>query len=176
MSKPFSPGKGLVVIAIMTNDKRLFAFALKELEKEFGSCFLVSAWLDFSFSDYYENEMGKKLSKRFVCFKNPVNQDSLLNIKHKTYEIENKYLEENKRTINLDPGILTPDNYVLSTFKNFPHRIYLGNSVFAEVEFSFTKNQIIFYDWTYSDYREKEVCDFFLTSRRYLLLFNSIKA
>jgi len=175
MSKPFFPEKGLVITAVMTSDKKLFKNALKELENEFGGCFLISAWSKFSHSDYYENEMGKNLEKRFICFKNPVNQDSLSGIKHKIFEIENRYLEENKRVLNLDPGILTPDKYVLSTFKNFSHRIYLGNNVFAEVEFMFKNDHLVFFDWTYQDYRENDVCEFFMTARKYLLFYQSFK-
>ncbi|MDY0360150.1 MAG: DUF4416 family protein [Desulforegulaceae bacterium] len=173
MSKPFFPKKGLVITALMTGNKKLFTFALKELEKEFGGCFLISPWSKFTHSVYYEDEMGKNLEKRFICFKNPVNQGSLSDIKHKVYQIENKYLEGNKRTLNLDPGILTPDKYVLSTFKNFSHRIYIGDKVFAEVEFTFKNNEPVFFEWTYPDYRQKNICLFFMIARKYLLFFNS---
>lgn len=175
MSKPFFPEKGLIVTALMTGNKKLFTFALKELEKEFGGCFLISPWSKFTHSVYYEDEMGKNLEKRFICFKNPVNQESLKDIKHKVYEIENRYLDKGGRILNLDPGILTLDKYVLSTFKNFSHRIYLGKNVFAEVEFTFKKDHLVFFEWTYPDYRQREVCEFFMTSRRYLLLLNSLK-
>jgi hypothetical protein len=175
MSRPFLPEKGVLITALMTNDKNLFASALKDFENKFGDCFLVSPWFEFSHSKYYENEMGENLLKRFICFKNPLNQDSLPDVKNTAYEIENRYLQDNKRKINIDPGILTPDKYVLSTFKNFSHRIYLGDKVFAEVEFIFKNNEPAFFEWTYPDYRQREVCEFFMTARRYLLLLNSVK-
>lgn len=175
MSKPFLPEKGLLITAVMTNTKNLFVPVLNEFEKKFGGCFLLSPWFEFSHSRYYENEMGKNLKKRFICFKNPINQDSLSYVKNFAYETENRYLADNKRKINLDPGILTIEKYVLSTFKNFSHRIYLGNKVFAEVEFGFKNSRPYFFEWTYPDYMQKEVCDFFLVSRRYLLLLNSAK-
>jgi hypothetical protein len=173
MSRPFIPDKGLLITGLMISDKSLFDKVCSDLKNLFGNAVLISRWNDFTHSDYYKPEMGPDLKKRFILFKNPVCQDSLAGIKLGSTDIENFYLENGKRRVNIDPGILTKDKLVLSTFKNYSHRIYLGRSVFAEVALVYEKCGFSPLDWTYPDYKTDEAIGFFELARKYLIFLQA---
>jgi len=84
-----------------------------------------SAKYDFTFTDYYDDEMGENLKKQFLSFEKLIMPDQLADIKNSTNEIETKYSIEGKRTVNLDPGYLEESKLILASTKNFSHRIYL---------------------------------------------------
>jgi hypothetical protein len=59
--------------------------------------------------------------------------------------------------VNLDPGLLTPENFILATGKNFSHRVYLGNGVFADLTLVYRNGGFHPLPWTYPDYASEEV-------------------
>ncbi|MFW6216734.1 MAG: DUF4416 family protein, partial [Desulfohalobiaceae bacterium] len=56
------------------------------------------------------------------------------------------------RLFNLDPGYLTLEQLVLATGKNFTHRIYLDQGVFADLTLVYSKAGWQTLPWTYPDY------------------------
>ena len=72
---------------------------------------------------------------------------------------------EEKRRVNLDPGYLLLSRLVLSTFKDFAHRIYLGRGVFAEVTLIFREGSFRPLPWTYPDYAAPETIALFNKAR-----------
>ncbi|MHC4620550.1 MAG: DUF4416 family protein, partial [Planctomycetota bacterium] len=65
------------------------------------------------------------------------------------------------RPVNLDPGIIEPSKLILATTKNYSHRIYIGNRMYAEVTLIFDKGRWRPFDYTYPDYRQQCYFDFF---------------
>jgi hypothetical protein len=43
------------------------------------------------------------------------------------------------RPVNLDPGFIEPSKLILASTKNFSHRIYIGNKMYAEVTLMYEK-------------------------------------
>jgi len=123
--------------------------ALTEL---FGLIDSRSDPFDFSFTDYYEKEMGTGLAKRFYSFHKLIQPDSLASIKNKTNGTEAIFSVDNKRTVNLDPGYLEESKLVLASTKNFSHRIYLGDKIWGEVTLRYEKGEFVTHPWTYADY------------------------
>ncbi|MCK4603230.1 MAG: DUF4416 family protein, partial [Deltaproteobacteria bacterium] len=62
--------------------------------------------------------------------------------------------------------ILTAERLVLATGKNFPHRIYLGRGVFADLTFIYRKDSFVSLPWTFPDYASKEVIGFWNNVRK----------
>ncbi|MBW5395503.1 DUF4416 family protein, partial [Brachyspira hampsonii] len=61
------------------------------------------------------------------------------------------------RKINIDPAILTLENFILVTNKNFTHRIYLKEGVFADLTLIYKKKKgYTELEWTYADYSSDE--------------------
>lgn len=158
--KPIQKAK--LFIGILYKDKKIYNKVLKELTDKFGPLEDASLEYDFDqFTNYYEKEMGGKLLKKIIVFKNLINREDLADIKVYTNSIEEKYSIKNKRTINLDPGYLTKEQLVLASVKEAPHKIYLKKGIFAHLIYTFVKNKVIEALRTFPDFKDDKVQDFF---------------
>lgn len=157
--------KAKLFAAIMYSSEEVYKKAVEELVKKFGAIYAESETFAFDFTDYYAEEMGQKLLKKFLSFRALINREEVAEIKLFTDELERKFSKEGKRQVNIDPGYVTAQNLILATRKESQHRIYLGDGVFAEVTLAFKKNGCIYFDWTYPDYRTNAARDFLLKVR-----------
>ena len=153
--------------AIMFCDKNLCEKALGLLESELGEIAKISDEVDFSDkTDYYENEMGKNIKKIYIVFKEPIKREFLSDLKLKTNEIEQIFAKNGKRQINLDPGYITKDKFVLASAKDYFHRIAIGGGIFAETTIHFSANdKIRRFSWTYEDYLTPQAQDLLVFAR-----------
>jgi hypothetical protein len=101
--------------------------------------------------------MGSPLHRRFLSAERPVSRDALPAIKIAMESIEAEFSEGGKRTVNLDPGLLSPENFILATGKNYSHRVYLGMGVFADLTLVFRNGGYQPLPWTYPDYASEEI-------------------
>ena len=134
--------------------------AIADLENQFGTIDHRSPVYDFTFTDYYDDEMGYDLKKQFLSFEKPVMPDQLADIKNSTNKIEAKYSADRKRTVNLDPGYLEESKLILASTKNFSHRIYLKDGIWAELTLSYASGKFVTHPWTYPDYQTELAYDF----------------
>ena len=162
MSKVLKQSKAVLVIAFMYRDLEIYNLALKDAIENFNSIKIISEEYLFSHSAYYKEEMGENLKKRFLVFKDLIERDYISEVKKITDKIEKKYLDEKGgRKINIDPAILTLENFILATNKNFTHRIYLKDGVFADLTLIYKKKKgYSELDWTYADYSSEETKSF----------------
>ena len=128
----------------------------------FGRILLKSDIFEFTESSYYDEEMGKPIYRVFFGFDRLIDMESIVEIKLQGNFIEKRHFSENgKRMVNIDPGYLTLAKVVLATTKNFQHRLYLGNGIYAEVTLRWRKGTFSDWEWTYRDYRRDESIRFF---------------
>jgi hypothetical protein len=137
----------------------------EELISLLGPIDLKSEPFPFDFTDYYENEMGENLSKQFYAFEKLILPDSLADIKNATICMEKDFSLENRRTVNIDPGYIEESKLVLASTKNFSHRIYLKDGIWAEVTLRYERGDFIAHPWTYSDYAQPLAIEFLKTAR-----------
>jgi hypothetical protein len=163
MSHPKSPPPQLYFIAITGRDLDLWEKALDLLKPELGSPIFRSKIYDFSsFTSYYAKEMGENLKKGIYFFEKLKPPEYLIDLKYKCYEIEKNFADSlGNRKVNLDPGYLGLSKVVLSTFKDYAHRIYLGKGVYAEVTLIYRNKTYIELPWTYPDYKQPEIIEIF---------------
>ena len=129
---------------------------------EFGPVILKSEPFTFTETDYYTDEMGGRLSRLFVGFERFIEKDRIADIKHATIDIERRIFSEGGgRDVNIDPGYLTSAKVVLPTTKNFQHRIYLRDGIFAEVTLRYRRDSFGGWEWTYPDYLRPDSIRFF---------------
>ena len=131
----------------------------------FGPIDLRSPVFDFIFTDYYSTEMGGDLKKRFYSFERLIGPETLPDIKNSTRQIEADFSEKSKRTINIDPGYLEESKLVLASTKNFSHRVYLRDNIWAEVTMRFAGGKFVKHDWTYPDWSQDLAIDFLMRVR-----------
>ncbi|MFH1782347.1 MAG: DUF4416 family protein [Candidatus Omnitrophota bacterium] len=164
------PQRAKLIIGLLAKDISLFEKVEEFFIAHFGDIDFRSKILPFDYTDYYEKEMGKKLKRRFVSFKNLISQEDISKIKIKTNILEKDMSlssgSSSKREVNIDPGYITDAKLVLATAKDYAHRIYLDNGVFAEVTLSWKGKSYEPLPWTYTDYKTKEYIEIFNTIRK----------
>jgi hypothetical protein len=136
------------------------------LAQRFGAVDLVSPWMTFDFTDYYTKEMGQPLYRRILAFTDMIEQDDLPGIKMITNGLEAQWSKDGLRGVNIDPGYLVASRFVLASGKDFSHRIYIGQGIYADLTLIFTKEQFKPLPWTYPDYQSDPVQQFLLKVRK----------
>jgi hypothetical protein len=163
-----------LICGMISADETLMTQVETELAGRFGGIDLRSDLMPFDYTDYYEKEMGAGLFRRFVSFATMIDPVELADIKVVTNSIEQRLARgTGKRTINLDPGYVTPAKLVLATTKDFSHRIYLRDGIYAEVTLNFRKSGLTFFDWTYPDFKSGRYNDFLAEVRRRVMAASS---
>ena len=161
MSQPQPPKPAKLIVGFFVKEKDLAQDVVRELQDRFGAVDMISPWLPFDFTSYYEKEMGWPLSRRFISFRELIIPDSIADIKLITNELEKTHLDGKKRRINIDPGYLTLERLVLATGKNYTHRIYLRKGIYADLTLVFHDGTFKPLSWTYPDYAEEKVIGLF---------------
>ncbi len=165
MSKPLPPAPAKLFFSLFARDEYFIDQALSRLKGLLGPVDYLSPLLPFDQTSYYEKEFGPELKRRFASFSQLIPQESIVAIKHLAWKIEKELSEGRYRRVNIDPGYVLLERLVLVTFKNFSHRIYLGQGVYAEVTLLFRHGQFQPLPWTYPDYAAPEAREIFLEIR-----------
>lgn len=173
MSTPRLPEKAALIAALMLSRDLDRNGPLERLKQKYGPVAILSDPFEFEFTSYYDKEMGEGIIRCFCVFENLVEQDSLTQTKLNTNEIEKEFLHNGNRSVNIDPGLLTANRLVLATGKQAPHRIYLGQKIFADLTLLYESGHFIPMKWTYPDYQAIQTLDFLNEARKYYL--NKIK-
>lgn len=118
---------------------------------------------------YYAKEMGENLGRIFYITTNPFPREYLLSAKLQSLTWEHSWSVNDKRTVNVDIGFLTAENFLLATTKNYSHRVYLGQNIYADLTYYFHLGELQTLPWTYPDYLDEKKKDFFDWSRSFLL-------
>jgi hypothetical protein len=160
MSRPQPPRPAKLVIGFFLKEKRFGGTIIKALVEKFGPVDMVSSWFPFDFTTYYNNETGTPLFRRFFGFKQLIQQHDLAQIKLTTNSIEHQYSSGGKRSVNIDPGYLLHERFVLATGKNYSHRIYIGKGIYADLTLIYAHGRFESLPWTYPDYASKNIIDF----------------
>lgn len=126
------------------------------LEARFGPADLLGPELSFSWSDYYDEEMGGRPRRSFISFPRLVEPSELAAIKTWTDSLELSFASGGNRRVNLDPGLLSLANFILATTKNRPHRIALALGIYAEVTLLYEDGDFRPLPWTYPDWASEE--------------------
>ena len=171
---PTPPENALLLVGALFSKEDVYLKTLHHLEDCFGEMLMESPAMQWDFSEHYKEELGEPIFRRFIFFRELIEQDSLAAAKLKACEIENSLSVNGKRTINLDPGYLTFAKLVLASTKDYSHRIYLTDGIFAEVTLSYSKDKerYVPFPHTYRDYYDERYLRLFSIARA-LLLFLS---
>ncbi len=165
------PKKAKLFIGIIGINEKAIVESCELLKKNYGGTDFESEFFDFTFTRYYEKEMGKDLKKKFYSFKKLINRDDIVEIKIFTNTLEDDIMKDHNSTgriVNLDPGYLTLSNITLASTKDFYHRIYLRHGIFLEntLYYSSKKKTYLDWEWTFPDFRQESYKNFFVELRK----------
>jgi hypothetical protein len=168
MSQPKEPCPAKLIIRFLFSDPWAQIEALNALVSNFGPMDFLSGSGAFTYTAYYDAEMGQGIRRQTAAFVNLVAPESLPDIKLRTNEIENSLLRDEKRQVNIDPGLLSAERFVLATGKNFTHRVYLRDGIYADLTLVYQKGAYRPLPWTYPDYHEPEFLHYLEVLRKKL--------
>jgi hypothetical protein len=162
-----------LIIGILAANNKCLNTAVDVLIDHFGKADFTSEVWPFDKTDYYKKQTGTHILRQFISIERLIDPGKLVKIKHKTNKLEQKLAKTLvlplPRPVNLDPGIIEPSKLVLATTKNYSHRIYIGDNLYAEVTLIFDKGRWRPLEHTYPDYRQQCYFDFFEKVRTRLL-------
>ena len=157
--------------ALLLSRAEYHARVREELEKLFGPVELESEEYAFTRTDYYKEEMGESITRRFVTFKNLRDPYELPDWKKATNAMEQSLARElagwgaTPRPINIDAGYLAGGKLVLASTKDHARRIYMRDGIYAEMTLAFERGLWRALDYTFPDYREETYHVFLSTAR-----------
>lgn len=166
MSQPQRPKPAKLVLGLFLHERALWPKVAAQLKAAFGAIDMISPWFVFDYTDYYASEMGSPLHRRLMAFNTLIEQEALANIKCRTNALELSYAVQGRRRVNLDPGYLLLERFVLASGKNFTHRIYIGQGIYADLTLLFQKGAFRTLPWTYPDYAAQDMRWFLTQVRR----------
>ncbi len=175
MGKPRIPTKALLFTGILYSNQKWYLKAIEHLEGKFGEIAMYSPPIPWDFSEYYKDELGDNIIRRFVFFKNLIEQEQIAEIKIITNQIETLLASGNKRNVNIDPGYLTLAKIILASTKDYSHRIYLKDGIYAEVSVIYKKNRFLPHINTYKDFQDERYTEIFLSARKLLKVINKAR-
>jgi len=156
--------------AILSGDEGLFDIVKEKLTSSLGPIEMTTPVRPWTYTSYYEKEMGCALKRIFLFFSRSVPLEILPDIKNETNEIE-MYFKTHRtpdmpaRPVNIDPGYLTRSKVVLASTKDYSHRIYIGKGIYAEVTLYYKNRSYRPLPYTYPDYRSGEYIEMFNMAR-----------
>ncbi len=168
MSRPKEPPSAKLVIRFLFCDFGVQVEALRRIEKLFGRMDYLSAPGPFPYTTYYDREMGAGIRRQTAAYLDLVEPGTLPDIKLRTNAIEDQLSKAGSRQVNIDPGMLSAERFVLATGKDFTHRLYLRDGIFADLTLMYQKGAYRPLPWTYPDYREPEFIDLLSVLRKKL--------
>ncbi len=159
MSVPRVPEPACLVISLLSSRPDAVSMVSGALEAEFGPIEEVIGPLEFTFTNYYDSELGAGICRYLLAFSELIDRSSLCRVKLLTNDLENVYMNDQSRVFNLDPGFLTLGNFVLATGKNNAHRIYLDQGIFSDLTLIFRRGSFRALEWTYPDYSDQTMIE-----------------
>ncbi|GAN33119.1 MULTISPECIES: DUF4416 family protein [Candidatus Brocadia] len=158
-----------LLIGVLTSIPEILREIDKTLEEYFGPIDLKSDILPFHFTDYYTGEMGKGIQRQFYSFEKLILPDEIAAIKVQTNALEEFVASLKqyamKRPVNIDPGYINESRLILVSTKDFSHRIYLRDGIYAEVTLNYRRGRYESFPWTFPDYQSPDYQNFFLLVR-----------
>lgn len=156
------------LVAMLSSNPAHFEAARVQLEKLLGPVELVSPIFSFQPTMYYAQSMGTDLKRCFFAFERFADPGEMA-----TWKIAANQLEAElkaalapdgvpNRPVNIDPGYVTGSKLLLASTKDYPHRIYLRDGIYAEITITFRSGKWISHKMTFPDF-ESGIYDSFLT-------------
>ena len=170
MSVPKEPLPPKLITGLLFSNFEVRDHALEGLIEHFGPPDFLTKAQPFTYTAYYDREMGTDLVRQVCSFLHLVRPESLPDVKIFTNQLERELSHNGKRRINIDPGFLTAERLILATGKNYIHRIYLRDGIYADLTLLYEKEAYHVLPWTYPDYQDAALRHFLKVLRHKLHL------
>jgi hypothetical protein len=161
-----------IILAAFSRYEAALDWATEKVTATWGSIVLASPRFEFHETSYYEQTMGSGIRKQFLLCEQPRDPAELSAMKLLSNAWEDEYAAlanmPEPRPLNIDPGYITLGKLVLASTKDFAHRIYLGQGIYAEVTLHYRHHRWQHHDFTFPDYRRDDYQKFFSECRAFV--------
>lgn len=165
MARVQKPPAGKAIVSIIYSSMDALADAVKVIEKKLGRVAFETIEIPCSKPEIYREEMGDTLLRRFYSFERETPREALVELKHVCHKIEPLFADNVDdfcfRTVNIDPGIVTPASVIMASHKEYNHSVYLRDGVFAELTLVHARGRFVRLPWTDMDFCHEEAIGFF---------------
>jgi hypothetical protein len=151
--KPAPPEPVKLFIGALYSDAERLQLAIERIVQKLGSIDYKSPEFDFDSSDYYKDEMGWPIRRRFISLHQLINPKDIARIKIITNTIEDELAKGQKRTINLDPGYMDYNKIVLASAKYNGQKIYIDSGIYADPALWYEKGAYQDYPFSFPDFK-----------------------
>jgi hypothetical protein len=165
MAEPKEPPLVKLIIAVLYVEQEACDAARDAMLKLFGNIDYASETFAFDFTDYYAEEMGQPLLRIFFGFEKLIDPGSLVSIKLATIQIEAQFSQHGRRRVNLDPGYLDTDKFILASAKANAQKIYLAHGIWADPTLRYEKGRYLPFPWSFPDFRSERYQKTFMRLR-----------
>ncbi len=162
------PERAILFTGLLYHDEHWCDRAIEGLVQLWGPVVFVTEPMPWEHSEYYREELGWPIHRRFVLFDRLVDPSEIVEFKLQSNALEQRLSVQGKRTVNIDPGYITLSKLVLATTKNYAHRVYLGKGIYAEVTLYYIKGSFVPHRFTYQDYATEAYIAVFERMRQHL--------
>jgi hypothetical protein len=166
MSQRVEPAPVLRLCSCLTGNAELLPEVEAALVRVFGEIALRSDPFPFDTSEYYHDEMGDGLERRWFCFQALCGAELLADTRLVTDNIEDAFSTGGKRRVNLDPGYLDFGKLVLASLKQAHDKIYLGRGVLAHTCLRYRAGDFVAPDHSFPDFQDGRFNSFMLRARK----------
>jgi hypothetical protein len=166
------PSQGLLFFSFLYRaDLHSQASLLDHAQTLFGKGFVFAPSFN-PLASYYAKEMGEasQLKRFFLVTTSAFPREFLLTAKLEALNWERSWSVDNKRQVNVDVGMISAESFILATTKNYSHRVFIGQKIFADLTYQFTDNSFRPLPWCYPDYQDQEKIDFLTWCRSFHLV------
>lgn len=172
MGETRTPESVKLIVGMLSGRRELLSAAADRLAAEFGDVDVVGDVMDFDLTHYYDRQTGPSLLRQFVAFERLIDPARLAAVKLATNKIEQDFAAAAQdgppRPVNLDPGYVTEGKLVLASVKDFSHRVYLRDGIYAEVTLQYVRGRWVAHEQTFPDYASGAYDGFLGEVRRHL--------
>lgn len=162
-----------LICGILACDAAALDAARECLIAALGTADRISDIWPFDMTAYYAEQAGPRILRQFVAFEALIDPGRLAAVKHTTNCLERRLADTLARPwprpVNFDPGLIEPSKLVLASTKNFAHRVYIGDRMYAEVTMTYVRGTWQTFPFTFPDFKSGRY-DAFLTEVRQRLV------
>jgi hypothetical protein len=156
MGRPTSPAPVKLFVLSLHHDVSVLEEAIDQFKNSWGDTDFVSDDFVFDETDYYEAEMGSGLLRRFYSFAQLISPDLIVEAKLHCNRIEDHWLREGRRQVNLDAGYLDTYKVILASAKFGGQKIYLRDGIYADMTLTMYKGKWESFLWGFPDFKSRK--------------------
>lgn len=151
--KPTEPDSVKLFVGILYSDTDRLELAIQLLIEKFGNTDYKSPEFEFDITDYYKEDMGWPILRKFVSFSNLINPKDIARVKIETNTIEDQLTMNSKRKVNLDPGYMDYNKVILASAKYNSQKIYIDLGIYADPTLWYEKGNYLPYPYSFPDFK-----------------------